>query len=92
VSPGGILDGVFVERRSRMSKKMDRIPFERGKVMKDRLELIKERHKKVILDPRKKSLQNVEPDFFFEEDEFDYYEDIEDIVIDSSEEPESELF
>lgn len=75
-----------------MSKKMERITFDREKVMTERLQLIKQRHKQIILEPRKKSVQSFEPDVFFEEDDHDFYEEFDEIMIDASDEAETELF
>jgi hypothetical protein len=61
-------------------------------MMSDRLELIKQRHKKIILEPRKKSLHNVEPDFFFDDEEDYYVDDIDEIRIEPREDAETEFF
>ena len=37
----------------RRAKRMKRIPFDREKMLRDRLDLIKERYRKLVLEPRK---------------------------------------
>lgn len=63
---------------------------ERDKILRDRLELIRQRHRKLILEPRKMLSQTIDTDVFFEDDdEFDSFEHFD---FDFTQDQESELF
>ena len=70
-------------------KPMKRINFDREKVLHDRLQLIKERHKKLILEPRRKVHSEIVADVFMDDDECESLDDLYDL--DLARDAESEL-
>jgi hypothetical protein len=75
-----------------MARKMSRIGFQRDKLLDERLSLIKERHHKLILEPRKRAVTPLEPDALFDEDDdYEFLDPYDEIRVDV-EETEAELF